>query len=45
MTDASNKIDVRRLQVGDLLLKILVQCCGLLGLVFLVLVRPRSASQ
>ena len=38
MTDASSKIDVRRLTVGDLQLKILVQC-ALLCLVFLVLGR------
>ena len=38
MTDASSMIDVRRLKVGDLLLKILVHC-ALLGLVFLVLGR------
>ena len=37
MTDASSKIDVRRLKVGDLLIKIFN--CGLLGLVFLVLGR------
>ena len=43
MTDASSKIDFRRLKVGDLLLKILVQC-ALLGLVFLVLSRWVSAS-
>ena len=36
MTDASSKIGVRRLNVGDLLIKILVHC-ALLGLVFLVL--------
>ena len=36
MTDASSKIDVHRLKVGDILIKILVHC-ALLGLVFLVL--------
>ena len=38
MTDASSKTDVRRLKVGDLLIKILVDC-ALLGLVFLDLGR------
>ena len=38
MTDAISKIDVRRLKVGDLLLKILVYC-PFLGLVYLVLGR------
>ena len=33
MADASSKIDVRTLKVGDLLIKILVRC-ALLGLVF-----------
>ena len=36
MTGASSKIDVRRLKVRDLLVKILVHC-ALLVLVFLVL--------
>ena len=36
MTDAGSKIDVRRLKVGHLLIKILVHC-ALLGLVFPVL--------
>ena len=44
MTDASSKIDVRRLKVVDLLIKILVHC-ALLCLVFLVLGRSGSASQ
>ena len=44
MTDASGKIDVRRLKVGNLLIQIL-EHCALLGLVFLVLGRLRSASQ
>ena len=43
MTDASSKIDVRRLKVGDLLLKILVHC-ALLCLVFLVLGRDQRPS-
>ena len=38
MTDASSKIDDRRLKVGDLLIQILVHC-ALLGLVHLVLGR------
>ena len=38
MTDASSKIDVHRLKVGDLLLQILIHC-ALLGLVFPVLGR------
>ena len=37
MTEASSKIDVRRLKVGDLLIKILVHF-ALLGLVFLVVI-------
>ena len=36
MTDASSKIDVRRLKVGDLLLKRFSTTCCILGLVFLV---------
>ena len=36
MTDASSKIDVRRLKVGYLLIQILVHC-ALLCLVFIVL--------
>ena len=46
MTDASSKIDIRRLKVGDLLIKILVHC-AFLCLVFLVLGRscnPAIAS-
>ena len=42
MTDASGKIYVRRLKVGDLLIKIVVHC-ALLDLVFLILSRKRSA--
>ena len=42
MTDASSKMDVRRLKVGYLLIQILVHC-ALVGLVFFV--RSRSASQ
>ena len=38
MTGASSKIDVRRLKVGDVLIKILVHC-ALLVLVVLVLGR------
>ena len=38
MTDANSNIDVRRLKVGDLLIKIFVHC-ALRGLVFLVLGR------
>ena len=38
MTDASSKINVRRLKEGDLLIEIVVHC-ALLGLVFLVLGR------
>ena len=38
MTDASSKIDGRRLKVWDLIIKILVHC-AILGLVFLVLGR------
>ena len=55
MTDATSKIDVRRLTVGDLLIKRLVYCalylvylyCALylVYLVFLVLGRSRSLSQ
>ena len=40
MTDAISKFDVRRLNVGVLLIKILLHC-ALLGLVFLVLGRSR----
>ena len=38
MTDASSEIDVRRLKVGDLLIKILVHCSnkGILRLHYLV---------
>ena len=38
MTGTSIKINVRRLEVGDLLIKIVVHC-ALLGLVFVVLGR------
>ena len=38
MTDASSKVDVRRLKVEDLLIQTLVHC-ALLCLVFLVLGR------
>ena len=38
MTNASSKIDFRRLKEGDLLIQILVHC-ELLDLVFLVLAR------
>ena len=38
MTDASSKIDVRRLKVRDLLIKILLHC-ALLCLVLLILGR------
>ena len=44
MTDANSKIDVRRLKIGDILLKISVHC-ALLCLVFLVLGRSSSAFQ
>ena len=44
MTEASSKIDVRRLKVGELLIQILVHC-ALLDLVSLVLGWSRSASQ
>ena len=44
MTDASSKIDVRKLIVGGLLIKIWLHC-ALIGLVFLFLGRSWSESQ
>ena len=44
MTDASSKIDVRRLKVGDLLIQMFVLCASL-DLVFIVPGRSWSASQ
>ena len=44
VTDASSKIDVGSLEVGELFL-IISEHCVLLGLVLLVIGRPRSASQ
>ena len=44
MTDASSKIYVRRLKVGDLLIQIILVRCELLGLVFHVIGQSRSAS-
>ena len=38
MTDASSKIDIRMLNVWDLLIQVVVHC-SLIGLVFLVLGR------
>ena len=39
MTDASSKIDVRKLKVWDLLIKILVHCAYYTSLAFLILGR------